>query len=277
MAARRAARGLLDDIAEVVGRHAQFVGAILHGGQAEALLEPILEIVAQQVVEADEDVGVLNLTGDELAVVETLAEVEHQLDIANEDGVLKLVRPLTQLVAHLMHQRGKDVVFLVGHVQGLVDAVIEEGILLDVLLERKTVQQVGMEKQSPSRQHHLLAVVLLAAYLPGSHADYRTLLVIILAAAVCQVYLRLVVEEDAVHAVIVQTMAHGRHLGIVYDADQGVLLFASEVATIIIDIPYFQYCAHAVCGQVLRTKINDFSKNGILCRLMVTAFPPVPP
>ena len=124
---------------------------------------------------------------------------------------------------------------------------------------------------------NLLAVVLLAAYLPGSHADDRTLLVIILAAAVCQVNLRLVVEEDAVNAVIVEAVANGRHLGIVDDTDQGVLLGAPDIAGIVIDIPYFQYCAHAVCGQVFRTKINDFSKNGTVCQFTVTAFTRIPP
>ena len=243
--ARRVAGGLLDDIAEIVGGHTQFVGAILHGGQAEGQLEFVLEIVAQQAVEADEDVGVLNLAGDELAVVETLAEIERQFDVAHEDGVLKLIRFLSQFLTNLTHQGGEDVVLLVGHVQGFVDAVIEEGIFLDTPFQREAVQQVGMEQERPARQHHPLAVVLLAAYLPGSHADDRTLLVIILAAAVCQVYLRLIVEEDAVHAVIVQAVAHGRHLGIVDDADQRVLLFASNVAGIVVDVPYFQYLAHS--------------------------------
>ena len=90
--ARRVAGGFLDDIAEIVGRHAELVGAILHGGQAESQLELVLEIVAEQAVEADEDVGVLYLSGDELAVVKTLAEIERQFDVAHEDGVLKLVR-----------------------------------------------------------------------------------------------------------------------------------------------------------------------------------------
>lgn len=36
--ARRVPGRLLDDIAEVVGRHTQLVGAILHGGQAEDIL-----------------------------------------------------------------------------------------------------------------------------------------------------------------------------------------------------------------------------------------------
>ena len=45
--ARRVAGRLFDDIAEVVGRHAEFVGAILHGGQAEGQLELVLEIIAR--------------------------------------------------------------------------------------------------------------------------------------------------------------------------------------------------------------------------------------
>ena len=82
MVARRVPSRLLDDIAEVIGGHAELVGAILHCGQAKGILEAVFEIVAQQTVEADEDVGVLNLAGDELAVVETLAEVECQFDVA---------------------------------------------------------------------------------------------------------------------------------------------------------------------------------------------------
>ena len=242
--ARRVSGGFLDDIAEIVGRHAEFVGAILHCGQAEGQLEFVLEILTEQAVEADEDVGVLNLAGDELAVVEPLAEIERQFDVAHEDGPLKLVRLLTQFLAYLTHQGGQDVVLLFGHVQGLVDTVIEEGILPDALFKREAVQQVRVEKQRPARQHHLLPIVLLAAHLSWSHADDRTLLVIILAAAVCQVYLRLIVEEDAVHAVIIQAVTHGRHLGIVNDADQRMLLFASNVAGIVVDVPYFQYLAH---------------------------------
>ena len=126
---------------------------------------------------------------------------------------------------------------LFGHVQGLVDTVIEEGILPDALFKREAVQQVRVEKQRPARQHHLLPIVL----------------VIILAAAVCQVYLRLIVEEDAVHTVIIQAVAHGRHLGIVNDADQRMLLYASNVAGIVVDVPYFQYLAHNIFVRITST------------------------
>ena len=146
VAACRVAGGFLDDIAEVIGGHAKLVGAVLHGGQAECQLEPVLEIVAEQAVEADEDVGVLNLAGDKLAVVETLAEVECQFDIAHEDGVLKFVRLFREFLTHLTHQGGQDVVLLIGHVEGFVDAVVKEGILLDTFLQWETMEQIRMEK-----------------------------------------------------------------------------------------------------------------------------------
>ena len=124
----------VNDIAEVVGRHTQLVGAILHGGQAEGQLELVLEILTEQAVEADKNVGVLYLSGDELAVVETLAEVECQFYVAHEDGGLKLVRFLSQFLANLTHQGRQNVVLLIGHVQGFVDTVIKERILLDTFL-----------------------------------------------------------------------------------------------------------------------------------------------
>ena len=255
--ARRVAGRLLDDITEVVGRHAEPVGAILHGGQAERQLELVLEIVAQQAVETDEDVGVLNLAGDELAVVEPLAEVERQLDVADEDGLLQFVGLPRKLLPYLAHQRDKEVVLLVGHVQGLVDTVVEEGILPDAPFEREAVQQVGMEQERPARNRHPFAVVLLAAHLPGSHAEQRPLVVIVLAAAIIEVHVGIVPEEQPVHAVIVQAVAYGRHLGIVDDADQRVLLRASDVAAVIIHVPYLQNLAHR-SFRLTDTKITFF-------------------
>ena len=169
----------------------------------------VLEIVAEQVVETDEDVGVLNLSGDELTVVKPLAEVERQFDVAHEDGVLKFVGFLPKFLAHLAHQRDKGVVFLVGHMQGFVDAVIEEGIFLDTFFQRETVQQIGMEQECPACNRHPLVVVLLAANLSRSHAQQRAFVVIVFAAAIVQIHIGIVPQEQSVHAVIVQAVAYG--------------------------------------------------------------------
>lgn len=126
-------------------------------------LEPILEVAAEQAVETDQDVGVLDFTGNELTVVETLAEIEGQLDISYYDGLLESVRPLVQFLADLPHQRYHDVVLLIAHVQGLVHPVVEKRVAPDVPFERKAVEQVGMEQERPAGNGHPFSVVLLAA------------------------------------------------------------------------------------------------------------------
>ena len=45
---------------------------------------------------------------------------------------MKLVWILAEFLTHLAHQRNEDIVFFVGHVQGFIYAVVEEGILLDM-------------------------------------------------------------------------------------------------------------------------------------------------
>lgn len=54
-------------------------------------LDFLLVVIAQELVELHEHVRVDQLAGDELAVVETLAEVQHQFDVTHEDGILKRI------------------------------------------------------------------------------------------------------------------------------------------------------------------------------------------
>ena len=53
-------------------------------------------------------------------------------------------------------------------------------------------------------------------------------------------------KENAIDAVVVQTMAHGRYGFIIDDTDQRVLFRLSEIAAVIIRISDFQYFAHKV-------------------------------
>ena len=84
----RVAGGLFDYVTEIVGRHAKFVRAILHGRQAKRKLELLVVIIPQQVFEAGQNIGILDFTCGKLAVVETLAKVEGKLDVVYQDGVL---------------------------------------------------------------------------------------------------------------------------------------------------------------------------------------------
>ena len=136
--------------------------------------------------------------------------------------------------------------FFVDHVQGFIHAVVEKRILLDTLFERETMQQVGMEQERPTGNRHPLAIILFTANLSGSHAEQRTFVIIVFAATIVQIHIGIVPKEQPIHTVIVQAVAYGRNLVIVNDADQRVLVGASEVAAVIIDIPNFQYLAHLV-------------------------------
>lgn len=155
------------------------------------------------------NVGVIDLSGQELPVVESLAEVERQFDIAHKNAVLKFVGLLAELVAHLPHQGDQRVVLFGSHVQGFVDAVVEERILLDAPFERGPVQQVGMKQKRPAGDCHPFAVVLLASHLSGSHAQEGALVVIVFATTVVELHIGIVAQENTVHAVIVQAVADG--------------------------------------------------------------------
>ena len=246
--AGRISGGLLDDITEIIGRQAQLVRTILHGRQTEGELQFVLEIVTKQTVETDENVGILHLAGQELPVVEPLAEVKHQFDVAHENGILELVRFLTQLVLYLAHERHKYVMLLIGHVQGLIDSIFKKGVILHVSFEREAMQQVRMEKQRPARNRHPFAVVFLASHLSGGHTQQRAFVVVIFAAAIIQIHIGIVPEKKRVHAVVVQTMTYGGHFGIVHHSDQRMPHGATEITSVVIYISYFQYLAHILSG-----------------------------
>lgn len=122
-------------------------------------------------VEANENVRVFYFTGDELAVVETLAVVECQFNVADKNGVLKFIGFFTEFFAYLLHQRDEEVVLFVCHVQGFVHTIVKKGVVSDVFFEGKTVQQVGMEQECPTGNRHPFAVIFLAAHLSGCHAQ----------------------------------------------------------------------------------------------------------
>ena len=113
-----------------------------------------------------------------------------------------------------------------------------------MLLQCRALQQIGVEEQGPSRQVDQLTVVLLSPYLSGSHANDGSFLVVVFAATVGQVDVRLVVKEDAIHTIVVQAMAYGRHFCIVNDADQRMCVRVSHPLAIVSYIPYFQNLAH---------------------------------
>lgn len=166
--ARRIAGRFLDHIAEIISRHTQFIGAVLDGWQTFRQLSVLLEIIPQQTVELHQHIRVFQLAGKKLPVVKTLAEIQYQTDVVHNNRILHGIALPYDFILKLTHQRNERIMFLVGHVQSFIDAVIEKGVILYRLFQSCSMQQVGMKKQRPARQVYPLAIVFLAAYLTGA-------------------------------------------------------------------------------------------------------------
>ena len=74
----RAARGLMDEIAEIAGRISQFRGAIGYGGQTERQLSVFAELSLQQVVEALQQIIAALVFLGNLALIDAVAVFQYQ-------------------------------------------------------------------------------------------------------------------------------------------------------------------------------------------------------
>ena len=136
------ARLLAHQVAEVVGRQVYLVGQLLHSGQSLALWAARGEIVGEHGFKAGEDVMVLVLAGDELAVVEARGIVEQHLDSIDDELARVAVDGVAQFVADALEAALYQRTLLLRQMQRLVDFVVEEGVVLDGAGQRRALQQV---------------------------------------------------------------------------------------------------------------------------------------
>ena len=123
-------RFLFQQVAQIVGREAESVGTILHGGQSFRGRFAGMEIRIQQGLEAGKDVAVQVLAGDELAVVEAFAIVEQQFDVVGDEGLAVLVHRVLQFLLNLCQAVNDRPPLLFREVEGFVGVVREIRILL---------------------------------------------------------------------------------------------------------------------------------------------------
>ena len=123
-------RFLFQQVAQIVGREAELVGAVLHGGQSFRSGFAGMEIRIQQGLEASKDVAVQILAGDELAVVEAFAIVEQQLDVVGDEGLAVLVHRILQFLFNLCQAINDRPPLLFREVEGFIGVVREIRILL---------------------------------------------------------------------------------------------------------------------------------------------------
>lgn len=216
------------------------------------VLQPVAVVVFQQLLESREDIVVGYAAGEKLPVVESLAVLKQQPYVAGNDGILRLVfRVVLYFVAQAAHQGLYHLLLFGRHVERLVDAIVEEGVMFDSLFELGAMEQVGVKQKHPSREVHQLVVVLLAAYLARSHAYQRALLIVVVATAVFQAY-HLVVgaHKNAVDVVVVETMPYGRHFVVINHTDERMAVGVSDPCAVVRRIVDFQNLCHSVWGDI---------------------------
>ena len=118
----------LQQVAQVIGRQAKFVGAILNGRDSFRSGLSGTEIAVQQGFEAGKDIAVQVFAGDELAVVKTDAVIEQQLHVVRDQRFAVFVRRVQQLGLNFLHAFGNDFSLLFGKVQGFVGVVGKIGV-----------------------------------------------------------------------------------------------------------------------------------------------------
>ena len=153
--------------------------------------------------------------------------------------ILHIIRPCTQLNLNLIHDVGKQYILFFRRMQSLVGVVIKKRVIAYLLLQRSSVQHVGMEQQSPSVEFYLFSIVFFPSYLSRCNADDgASALIVIFSTTILQVNRQVLVHEYAIHAIVVQTMTYGRESRIIDDSHQGVMLLPSKVSDIVISCSY---------------------------------------
>ena len=139
----------LQQVFEVGSRESQFRGKRGGRGQPAALQPAGRQVGVEQPGGPAQECLVLVLAGDELTFVEPCAVVQQQLDVAGEDGARMGVDGVVQFLLDVLQAAGHRGSLALRQVQRLLLAVAEEGVVADVVVQRRAEQQVGVERQQP--------------------------------------------------------------------------------------------------------------------------------
>lgn len=97
----RLARLLFNQVAEIVGRQAEFRGAVFHRRESVLLSLSFCEIVVEQPFETGEDVLIHVRAGDKLPFVEAQAVIQQCLDVDGDEALAVAVDGVFEFVPDL--------------------------------------------------------------------------------------------------------------------------------------------------------------------------------
>jgi len=138
------ARFLLDEVAEIIGRQAEFGGTVFHAGQSFQCGIFAREILVEEGLETGQDVAMGILPGDELPFVEAQAIVEQQFDVVGDEPFAHPVDCMMQFLLNVQQAVDEDVALLFREMQGFVHLVREERVFLDGASEVGAANQVAV-------------------------------------------------------------------------------------------------------------------------------------
>ena len=197
-----------------------------------------IPVVVQQLLEAHEHIVVQFLACDELALVETHAVVEQNLDVGDDQRLGELVDRVLEFAGYLAHVVLYDQPLVDREVQGFIGCIGEEGVLPYLLGKRRAVQEIRVEQQGVGFGHGAALDALDADSLPGSEAYHGLVVVVVFGLSIIDGAAHGLLQEEGVEAECHPVCGFGRlafRTVEMYDADQRMLGAESEKPVILFD------------------------------------------
>ena len=142
-----------------------------------------------------EDGFVFVLAGDKLPLIVTCAVVEHQFDVAGEDGTRVRIDRMVQLGFDMLEAAAYCRRFPLREVQRFLLAVGEEGIVADMAFQCRAEEEVGVESQQPALVGQRV-VVAHPENLAGAEEDHRGVGKIVEAAPAAAASVRTILDKQ---------------------------------------------------------------------------------
>ena len=124
-----------------------------------------------------------------------------------------------QLLSHLSHQLRDAEPFVGLHAQRTIKEIREELIAVYLAFQLGAVQQFGRPQQYPTTQRDALAIVFQSAYLSRFYSYDGGIAYLQRLHAVRERIGKLPLDEQTIHAIVVQAMTKGCQLIIMDDAN----------------------------------------------------------
>ena len=157
---------------------------------------------------------------EKLALIDTITVFQYQVQIAKQHisqrrGVLVCL----QLLSHLGHQLRDTEPFVGFHAQRTIKEIREELIAVYLAFQFSAVQQFRRPQQYPTTQRDTLAIVFQSAYLSWFYSYDGGIAYLQRLHTVRERIGKLPLDEQPIHAIVVQAMTEGRQLVVMDDAN----------------------------------------------------------